>query len=298
VLSSAVGCHDRGNTIEITLKGSNEQGSPIDMSIKDDADGASMTSGGGPDDDDRDIAPQFITVGDVEGSSSVSGAHCVPSPCPKKATIMASTPPPIVYAGAWKATHTQIAFKDDLDSVLGGFNFDHGSSDFTLNFGPPEYHDSGKMVMTQTGNISGMYSNNGASVMVTGSFTLQDLCDIQNPYYRYCGNTQGQNGQSNPVHRSYIEDTCPEELVKPYEADPVWDGHTLKLGDISINCRVTDGGTSSSADQLLCYRRTTTSAGGCEWDVHFATDGLLQAFAIAAFAKGDCNVGKACNTYR
>jgi len=61
---------------------------------------------------------------------------------------------------------------------------------------------------------------------------------------------------------------------------------------------VNSHGDTATAN-LLCYRRAKATAGGCDWDVHFLTDGSIQQFAVAAFATSSCALPvKTCNTYR
>jgi hypothetical protein len=296
----AAACGSSGDTFDITLKGHDEQNAPVDMEVSSNSDGAGHGSSSFNSEDGKDVGPMLVVVGGVEGASTVSGSHCLTSPCPPKGVLTVLAPPPIIYAGPWKAGNAALVFKDTLDTGLGAFDFTRGDSDFTMTFDPPDYSDSGDNVMTATGTLSGSYASSGASVAVSGTFSLSNLCTIQNFEFRSCGNTREPDGSANPLHRPYTENTCPPELVKPFEASPRWTGNTLHLGDIAIDCRVTNGQhTDNATEHLICYQRSTATAGGCDWDVHFATDGAVQAFAVAAFAKSGCQAAvKTCNTYR
>lgn len=298
-LLAACGASSGGN-FDITLKGHGADGSAVDIHVVANDDGAGPANSAFTDDDNRDIAPGLDVAGEIEGTSQVSGPHCLSSPCPLKGVISVLTPPPIIYAGPWKGAQASVAFEDELNTVMNGFDFSAPGNDFALNYDPPEYHGSGDVTIVQHGTVTGTFTSRGAAVTVAGKFSTATPCNIQNPNFRNCGEPRGEDGKSNPIQRPYTENTCPADLVAPYEASPTWTNHTLHLGSIAIDCRTTDGPQPEAAlANLLCYRRTSTSAGGCQWDVHFLADGQLEQFAVAAFASSSCSLPvKTCNTYR
>jgi len=284
------GC-SRGTNFDLALKGT-FQSQPVDVNVH--VETEFPTDGTlGTDDPTRDIAPLFAVVGGTDTRSTVSGT-CSPAPCQPVAQLALRTPPPMVYAGPWTTTEANLSFRDLNFEPKQGFLFSGNTSHLTMNFEPPTFTGGGTVVMTNTGSVEGVLNAGAETINVTGRFNLAYECHKQEQYYRFCGNDRTADGKSNPIGRPYTENTCPAELVAPYEASPTWTGDTLHLGDLTVPCRHTEVGPVP----ILCYLRRTVTAAGCSWDVHFLTDGSVQQFAVAAFAKGDCAVAKTCNTYR
>ena len=296
LLAALTGCSS-GSNVDGDLKG-RIGGRDVDLHLRLDSDGSGVDDGTlGDDEPNRDIAPGFVILGGVPAATSVSGSKCVVDPCPPLAEIDFYSPPPLVYAGTWKATEAELKFTDEDFYGKADISF-HGRDDhFELTFKEPDFSSSGNVTMVNTGTVDAAHVVNGETLAFKGNFRLEYQCHKQSRYYRHCGNTKG--GGPNPIKRPYTENTCPAELVTPYEGAPSWSGNTLTLGGFKIDCReggVTDSSTGSLP--LLCYqRRTKVSAGGCTWTVHFLTDGSIQQFAIAGFADGAC-AQKTCNTYR
>ena len=290
-------CGSSGNSFDLKLKGEAAPGQPVDMSLRLDAEGAGSTFGTFTDPNSNyQLAPRLILVGLTENSSHVSGSNCIVSPCPKIAQLRAFGPPTAIYAGPWHHTQANIAFQQDGRDIAG-LGFDD-PNDFTLNFEKPSYSGSGDTVFSQNGTVVGSATVRGSTVRVEGSFHVETQCNRQELSFRGCGNAKAGDGRANPLKQAYLENTCPAELVKPYEASPTWSGNTLHLGDINIDCRATNNGAEKTdSPSLQCFRHTSTKAGGCSWDVYFQTDGDLQAFSVAAFADSSCAT-KTCNTYR
>ena len=289
-LLAVSGC-SRGTNFDLALKGT-LRGQPADIRVR--VETEFPTSGTlGNNDGLRDVAPLLVLAGGTDTRSTVSGT-CSPAPCQPVAELYLLSPPPLVYAGDWKAQDARLTFKDlDFESKQT-LAFTGSASHFTMTFDPPVFSSGGRVVATNSGTVDGAFISGADDLRLSGRFNLAYECHEQENYYRFCGNGRGADGESNPLERPYTENTCPAELVAPYEASPTWTGDTLKLGDVTVNCRHTESGPVP----ILCYLRRTVTAAGCTWDVHFLTDGSVQQFAVAAFAKGDCAVAKTCNTYR
>ena len=298
-LLAALAACSSGSSVDGELTGS-LAGRDVQLHVKLDSDGSGVSNGTLPDEPNRDIAPGLVILGGVPNASSLSGSKCVIDPCPPLAELTYSSPPPIIYAGTWKAPDARLVFTDENFFPQAGVSFFETGKHFTgshfeLTFKEPDFSSSGDVTMVNTGTVDAAYVVDGETLAFKGDFRLEYQCHRQSVYYRHCGNTKG--GEPNPIHRPYTENTCPAELVTPYEGAPSWSGNTLTLGGFKMDCRE---GDSSSGDNkpLLCYqRRTKVSAGGCTWTVHFLTDGGIQQFAIAGFADGAC-AQKTCNTYR
>lgn len=249
----------------------------------------------------RDITPLLLMLGGLDQESSLSCKTC-PQPKPTLVELVLDAPPPLVYAGPWKAPQATLSLQAPGEfgeaQDVRAWDFARSQASFTLTFDEPSFSGSGKTVMTARGTVSAE-SAPPEPLRLSGKFGLEYRCHLQEKYFRFCGNTRGADGASNPVHRPYTENTCPAELVQPYEASPVWKGNTLTLGELKVDCRETEGTPSSDgARPLLCYqKRDAVKANGCTWRVHFLTDGTLQQFAVAAWADEQCP-RKTCNTYR
>lgn len=276
-----------GTSIDATVRGT-WSNVPLDVSFESDSGGFGGVTDGtlGNSDAVRDIAPGLAMLGSIPAYSSASGS--VGPAEPAQVEVVFDTPPPLVYAGPWTVPNATFTFQDANEERLLTIGVQNA---LVLDFDEPDFSSFGEVTMVQTGRVSGTATKAG-DVTFDGSFQLQYECHEQSTYYRHCGNGRAEDGKANPVNRPYTEDTCPRELVAPYEASPKWDGDTLHLGDLEVDCRKT------RAANLLCYdRRTGVEADGCEWTVHFLTDGAVQQFAVAAFAGGSC-AKKFCNTYR
>lgn len=279
-----------GMTADLTVKGEIDQ-KPVDMKIQ-------LTSGGGAVENatlEDSAAIQLALIGGQQAYSSISAKTCPTDPCPDVAELILRTPPPIIFAGRWRLPEgSMLKLNRDL-TPLTGVNLGDDREPYELDFKEPEFSGSGKVTMIQTAAV---ISPEGAKAQVTGSVELEYQCHIQSSYFRHCGEAKKGDGQSNPLGRAYLEDTCPRSLVEPYEASPKWDDDTLQLGELEVDCRETEGQLDGGKTPLLCYsRRTGVEADGCKWTVHFVTDGWLHQFAVAGFAEGDC-AKKTCNTYR
>lgn len=291
VLLLTVSACSRGTNFDLAVKGT-LRGQPADIQVHVETEFA--TSGTlGNDDRLRDVAPLLVLAGGTDTRSTVSGT-CSPAPCEPVAEVYLLSPPPLVYAGAWKAKEARLTFKDLNFESKQTFALSGSTSHFTLTFDPPVFSSGGRGVASNSGTLEGAFVSGSDDVRLTGRFNLAYECHQQEKYFRFCGNTRTADGQSNPLNRPYTENTCPAELVAPYEVAPTWTGDTLHLGELTVSCRHTEGGP----EPILCYQRRAVIAAGCNWDVHFLTDGSLQQFAVAAFAQGECAVAKTCNTYR
>ncbi len=296
----SLGCGGGGNAFTLSFKGAVSASQPIDMQLNLDGEGSGVTNGDNVATNsgmEYQIAPSGIFVGLTEASSHVSGGHCVTSPCPKLAQLSLRGPPSVFYAGPWKATHAVIKFQEAGRDVAG-FDFEQ-PNDFTLNFERPQYSASGDIVFSQNGTVSGRLTYGSSVIETSGTFHLEQQCTKQERSFRRCGQRTVAGTAANPSKQAYLENTCPADLVKPYEVSPTWSGKTLHLGDIAIDCRGTNSTTvtENAPPEVQCFRRTTVQSAGCTWDVFFQTDGLLQAFTVAGFADSACAM-KTCNTYR
>lgn len=258
------------------------------------------TSGTLPSSGNRDIAPLLLLMGGIENTSSVTCRTC-PTPTPQFAELSIDLPPALVYAGEWRPPSVGLALQvgdrgvGDRNVILWDFARQGGR--LTVTFDEPTFSGLGRTVLTARGAISGE-ATVPEPLTLTGRLSVEFRCHVQEQYFRFCGNTM-REGVSNPVMRGWTENSCPAELVTPYEATPSWSGNTVTLGDQRIDCRETEGTADSDGKRtLLCHqRREGVKAGGCTWRTHVLTDGTLQQFAIAGWADAACPI-KACNTYR
>jgi hypothetical protein len=254
-------------------------------------------SGTLPTSGNRDVAPLFLLLGGIDATSSVACRTC-PTPTPTMATMQVALPPALVYAGEWKAPQASLALETGQGGVstqaVAAWDFSRTGSALTLTFDEPSFSGLGTTVMVGRGTLKAQ----APELNVTGRFNLEYRCHLQEQYFRFCGNTQ-REGVTNPVQRGWTENTCPAELVAPYEATPTWSGNTVTLGDQRVECRETEGTADIDGKRtLLCHqRREGVKAGGCTWRVHVLTDGTLQQLAVAGWADAACPL-KACNTYR
>lgn len=297
LLLAALAACSSGSNVDGELKG-RLGGRDIQLQVKLDSDGAGVSDGTlGNDAPNRDVAPGFVLLGGVPNATSLSGSKCVLDPCPPLAQLTYSSPPPLIYAGTWKAPDAVLKFTDEDFYPLAAVGFSGPANHFELTFKEPDFSSSGDVTMVNTGTVDAAHVANGETLEFKGDFRLEYQCHEQSVYYRHCGNPKGLG--PNPLKRPYTENTCPAELVTPYEGTPSWSGNTLTLGEFKIDCREGRSGQDGDGNwPLLCYqRRTKVRAGGCTWTVHFLTDGEIQQFAIAGFADGACEQ-KTCNTYR
>ena len=258
------------------------------------------TSGTLPASGDRDVAPLLLLLGGIENTSSVTCRTC-PTPTPQFAELSIALPPALVYAGEWRPKSVGLALQVG-DRGVGDRNvvvwtFARPEDRFTVTFDEPSFSALGTTVMTARGAITAEATAPEA-LSVTGRLSVDYRCHLQEQYFRFCGNTV-REGVSNPIKRAWTENTCPAELVAPYEATPTWSGNTVTLGDQRITCRETEGTPDNDGKRtLLCHqRREGVTAGGCTWRTHVLTDGTLQQFAIAGWADAACPL-ETCNTYR
>ncbi len=289
----SLGCGGPGSTANFTAKG-RLGGQSIDLRVGLTSGGGGMTDGTNFG-DNRHVANQLAVIGGLPEYSSVQGTVCPVTPCPDAVELLLWTPTPIIHAGPWPLpSGSFLNLQHDLTKVMSA---DLGTSPqpYQLDFGEPQFSPSGRVVMHQPGTF---VSPSGADLQLEGTFNLEYQCHTQNTYFRHCGQAKGADGTKNPLNLPYVEDTCPRELVAPYEAAPRWVGNTLHLGELSVDCRETEGSLNGGQRPVLCYsKRTNVVAGGCTWAVHFVTDGLVYQFAVAGFADAACPV-KTCNTSR
>ncbi len=287
VLSSC----EQGMTADVKLKGE-LAGRPTDLSFTINSGGGGMSDGTNYG-DDRNIANQLAIIGGIPAYTAMRTTTCPTEPCPDTAELLLWTPPPIIYAGLWPLPErSHLALQKDLDPLLTT----DISGQVALDFGEPQFVSGGRVTMRQPGTFAPGAVR--SSFTLEGSFSLEYQCHKQSKYFRHCGEAIAGDGQTNPLKLPYARDTCPRELVAPYEASPKWSGNTVTLGDLKVDCRETEGSLNGGKPPVLCYsKRTGVSAGGCTWTVHFLTDGAIYQFAIAAFADAACPV-KTCNTWR
>ncbi|MFZ5443367.1 MAG: hypothetical protein ACOZQL_25390 [Myxococcota bacterium] len=279
-----------GMTADFTLKGTFAS-RPVDLS-------ASLTSGGaGLSDgtnkgDNRNTANQLAMIGGQTAWTSVRTTTCPTEPCPDNVELVLWTPPAIIHAGPWVLPEgSEVSLYKDLDLLatepIAGLA--------QLDFEPPEFSAAGRVTLRQRAKLGA--GPRMAGLTVEGSVGLEYQCFLQNTYFRHCGEAIRGDGQTNPLKLPYAENTCPRELVAPYEASPTWNGLQLSLGDLKVDCRETEGTLNGGKKPVLCHSKRTVEAGGCTWTVHFLTDGALYQFAIAGWADAGC-AQKTCNTYR
>lgn len=284
-----------GNTATLTLKGE-FGGKPIDL-------GFSLTSGGGAVSDgtnvadNRNTANQLAIIGGLKEYASVRGSTCPTDPCPDGAELVLWTPPAIIHAGPWTLpASSELNLTRDTDILARG---EIGGA-WALDFGEPQFSPSGRVTMTNKATFvrGPTQTPSTLALDLQGSVSLEYQCHLQSKYFRHCGESIGGDGQQNPLNLPYAENTCPAELRTPYEASPRWSGNTLALGDLTVDCRETEGSLNGGKPPVLCYsKRVGVKAGGCTWTVHFLTDGRLYQFALAGFADAACPT-PTCNTYR
>ncbi len=296
VLAALTACKD-GTDIRGDVTG-RYNGKEVRMTAQADSSGAPINFDASYGDGNRDVARHWALLGGNEYNSSAGGSSCVTEPCPNLAVINVKTPPALIYAGVWTSTDGSVGFGREGEKGMAFFNTP--GSRFEMDFAEPDFSSFGDITMVNTGKVYAVQEVNGEKLEFKGDFRLEFQCHKQSVYYRDCGNMRQEGLKPNPNGRPYAENTCPAELVAPYEGEPRWDGKTtLRLGDQKVDCR--EGHSSQGIDgswPLLCYqRRTGVKAGGCTWRVHFLTDGSLQQFAVAGFSEGDC-AQKTCNTYR
>lgn len=284
-----------GSTANFTLKGQ-FGGKPVDM-------GFSLTSGGGAVSDgtnvgdNRNTADQLAIIGGLSDYTVARGSVCPTEPCPTSAELILWTPPVIIYAGPWTLPFgSELNLGQDTTTLAKG----ELASTWALEFDEPVFSSAGRVTMRNPAKfIPGPVATpDSRALELEGKVELEYQCHLQSKYFRHCGEAIRGDGQANPLNLPYARATCPAELVAPYEASPTWSGNTLKLGELSVDCRETEGSLNGGKKPVLCYsKRTGVQAGGCTWTVHFLTDGALYQFAIAGFADANCAT-KWCNTYR
>lgn len=294
VLALLVGCSP-GNRANFTLKGQ-LAGKPIDM-------GFALTSGGGAVNDGtnfggtRNTADQLAVIGGLNDYSVARGSVCPTDPCPTAAELILWTPPAIIHAGPWTLPFgSELNLSQDTTPLAKG----ELASTWALEFDEPEFSPAGRLTMRNTAKfIRGpVETPESRALELEGSVGLEYQCHLQSKYFRHCGQAIAGDGQQNPLNLPYARASCPAELVAPYEASPTWRGNTLQLGELSIDCRETEGSLHDGKKPVLCYsKRTGVVANGCTWTLHFLTDGALYQFALAGFADASCPT-RWCNTYR
>lgn len=294
VASLLVACSP-GNSANFTLKGQ-LGGKPVDL-------GFALTSGGGAVSDgtnygdNRNTADQLAIIGGLRDYSVARGSVCPTEPCPDTAELILWTPPVIIHAGPWTLPFgSELNLGQDTTQLAKG----ELASTWALEFGEPEWSPGGRVTMRNHAKfIRGPVETPASKALeLEGTVDLEYQCHLQSKYFRHCGESIRGDGQKNPLNLPYARATCPAELVAPYEASPTWSGNTLKLGELSVECRETEGSLNGGKKPVLCYsKRTGVQADGCTWTLHFLTDGALYQFAVAGFADASCPT-RWCNTYR
>lgn len=288
VLLGALGCSP-GMTADFSVKGV-FAGKDVDYTV-------GLTSGGGwvadgtNVGDNRNTADQLAMIGGQVAWTTLRGP-CAAEPCPDNVELNLWVPPVLMHADPWVLpAYSDLKFDKEFDPVLAE---DLGEK-FALEFEEPEFFSAGKVVLRQRAKFAA--GPRAAPFTLEGTVGLEYQCHLQSKYFRHCGEAIDGDGQRNPLKLPWARNTCPAELVAPWDVSPTWSGTTLQLGDLSIPCRETEGGKEGGRAPVLCYAKRTMQADGCTWSVHFLTDGALYQFAVLGFADAACPK-KTCNTYR
>jgi hypothetical protein len=234
-----------------------------------------------------DVLDSFVILGGSSMTTSVSG--CPAELCGKglpQMTLRGPLAP--LYLGPFISPQASISFRSELFTSVGGVSFSDGMGVATLNFTDFRFFWAGENVADASGTIT---ATSSTGTKFSGTFTLGYACNSFSPFYRFCGN---QKQDVLPLNNRFGQNTCPAELLQPFEVVPTWSGTTLKFADTDVACRDTrPGGTPV----FLCYQQAEVKAAGCTWQRHVLTDGYLQQFILAAKPIGPCSL-PACTTFR